>query len=669
LRLWLLDKYAKNEELPLLTTNVIKMAFRILVEDSRGPKPKGVNAKIYDEFDKFYINKYSKLNYSTKISGKNLSQIICYESVDILTNIENNIKLNFTSYVKRFVNCSFKDEYNKINDEKINKQTKLTKMKLFKKELFVLKQDLLKNTSKCNPKYFDWLNENRSKIVPLNIIKSYDIDTKSDPQKYLKHMIYMNIKLELMEKKMFQFFPLRTNIAPKYTSIDTKSIIEILVDSDKNKYLSDIENNKKQLWNKYFDLTSKMFKLKTYSFDYFIRTDGYATSIQFISKNELVNQKKKKENMKTAKQSMKENCSKMNEDEKNIYKLKLKQDNKIQMTKKRLLNKELFKKLSKEEQQKIINEKNDNKYIEFPYLDEINENELNYVRKALKVYVDPGKRDLVTMMDDLGRTLKYSNRQRLFETKRLKYHCLLANYKSKNQIFDLEKELSSFNSKTCDFSLFEKYIKKKNQINEQLFEAYENVRFRQYKWYGYINKKRSEDNLLNKIERTFGKDCVIIYGDWVKRLASNLGAKAPEGVTKQMRNFISTPMIGLKRKIHERFTMYNLDEFRTSILHHKTENKCTNLYLPDKNNIFRKQHSILTYTMENKRLGCINRDINSVKNMKKIVDHWMIHKERPLKYQRSYDFDKENQNSFNQVAAYSTMLNDSLPTNGAITVL
>jgi hypothetical protein len=70
-------------------------------------------------------------------------------------------------------------------------------------------------------------------------------------------------------------------------------------------------------------------------------------------------------------------------------------------------------------------------------LDEIDEIELNIVRKALKVYVDPGKRDLVTMMDDKGITLKYSNRQRLFETKRLKYQQLLSNYKSKNTIFDL----------------------------------------------------------------------------------------------------------------------------------------------------------------------------------------------------------------------------------------
>ena len=54
--------------------------------------------------------------------------------------------------------------------------------------------------------------------------------------------------------------------------------------------------------------------------------------------------------------------------------------------------------------------------------------------------------------------------------------------------------------------------------------------------------------------------------------------------------------------------------------------------------------------------------------MKKIVDYWMIHKERPLKYRRSYDLDNNPQNSISNVAASSTLIYDSLPTNGSITV-
>ena len=86
-----------------------------------------------------------------------------------------------------------------------------------------------------------------------------------------------------------------------------------------------------------------------------------------------------------------------------------------------------------------------------------------------------------------------------------------------------------------------------------------------------------------------------------KRLARN--SPRDWGKGKQMRNFISTPMIGLKRKLSERFKIYNLDEFRTSLLNYKNEEICKNLYLPDKKGTLRKLHSVLTYKMENNRYG------------------------------------------------------------------
>ncbi len=107
-----------------------------------------------------------------------------------------------------------------------------------------------------------------------------------------------------------------------------------------------------------------------------------------------------------------------------------------------------------------------------------------------------------------------------------------------------------------------------------------------------------------------------------------------------MRNFISTPNIGLKRKLHERFTIYNLDEFRTSCLDYQTETMCNNLYFTDKDGEYQKLHSVLTFQMANGRLGCRNRDLNSVKNMKKIVDHWFETGNRLLKYSRTYQFDQ-----------------------------
>lgn len=286
--------------------------------------------------------------------------------------------------------------------------------------------------------------------------------------------------------------------------------------------------------------------------------------------------------------------------------------------------KDEFKKLSKKEKKKIIDEKN--KYIEFPYFDKFNKEQTEELMKAKLVYVDPGKRCIYYMVDDNDTYFKYTNKMRINEIKRLKYQ-KLREKKKKNKMIEIETELSNFNSKSCDYGKFKEYIKKKNEINNKLFYFYEQDYFRKLNWFSYINTKRSEDNLLNKIEKVYGKNIKIIMGDWNESGSSKI-------------NYMSTPGISLKRKLSERFEVYNLDEFRTSCLNYKTEERCENLYLPDKKGKSRKIHAILTYQMENKRKGCINRDKNSVLNMKKIVQHYLKNRERPQNYRREVKIEK-----------------------------
>ena len=213
------------------------------------------------------------------------------------------------------------------------------------------------------------------------------------------------------------------------------------------------------------------------------------------------------------------------------------------------------------------------------------------------------------------------------ETKRLKYQSLLKNYKDKIGITQIEEELNQYNSKTCNIGKFQEYITAKIKANETLVPLYQELKFRQYKWYGYINKKRTEDNMVNKIAKKYSKDHIIIIGDW--------------SIGKQMRNFISTPNLTLKRKLQKHFKVYNIDEFRTSCLCYKTEGVCENLHLKfkkDPKKKERKMHSILTYKMENKRTGCINRDKNGCKNIQKVFNYYMETGERPEKYRREYKF-------------------------------
>lgn len=187
--------------------------------------------------------------------------------------------------------------------------------------------------------------------------------------------------------------------------------------------------------------------------------------------------------------------------------------------------------------------------------------------------------------------------------------------------------MTEFNSKSCSSAVFITYIHKKLEINNKLIESYNDIKYRQYKWYSYINKKRAEDTMLNKIENKYSKDHVIIIGDW--------------SIGKQMSNFISTPNLALKRKLRERFKVYNIDEYRTSCLHNTTEERCGHLKLPVYNKRHKtiktqNMHSILTYKMANNRLGCIDRDKNGCLNIKKIFNSYIATGDIQVRYRRGY---------------------------------
>jgi hypothetical protein len=586
LRLWCLDKYHNGIDIPLIDENTIKMSMKSILLPSRGPKPKNNNLLL--------LNEFKNLHNLTLEDGNNLSSILDYYAITILTSIETNIKMHFFDYVNRFINSYFEVLY---KDDITNKEFK---KQLFK-DLYVVKNDILNGSLKSNVKFHNWINEYRYKIVPEEFEVSYYYDVKATPQKYLKYMIFMNIELEKIEGKMYQFFPLQSSVIPNHIQMDTKSVIELLVDKGKKEYLDNIELNKEFLWDKYFNITQK---IKDYKFDNTIITDGYATSLRFIHNDYIEGEKIKKEKMKKGRKDARE----LTDEDKEKKKLskKILQDEK----------KELNKLKQKDKPKKV------EKTHEFPYIDDVEKEEL----KGNHIFIDPGKRSLFTMMDDEGKFYSYTNKQRVNETKRLKYQNILKKYRDDLEITSKEKELSSYNSKSCNINKYREFITKKINTNEVLYMLYQNNKFRQYRWYAFINKKRTEDNMLNKIEKTYTKDSIIIIGDW--------------SIGKQMKNFISTPNLSLKRKLQERFKVYDIDEYRTSCLNYKTEELCKNLYLPDKKNKERKMHSILTYKMENKRNGCINRDKNGCKNIQKVFNYYIEYDERPERYKRGVDLQK-----------------------------
>jgi len=622
LRLWILDKYHTNkiDSLPIIDENLIRIAFSVLSKEKIcGPKKKGNNLKLYNNFNDFYNTTYKKLNYEIKIDGINLSSIYNYIKKDILTNIENNIKLNFANYINKFVNSSYAKSNEKLIEE-CQKGTKTALRKELKKDMYEIKQDLLNNSLLSNQKYHEWINTHKNFIFPQSFIKSYDFDIKINPQNYFKGMIYMCVELEKLEASSFQFFPLRTNIVPKYIPIDTRCLIELFVEG-KGKLLKKIQECKKEVWELIFDLDKPIFnEIKGYEFDYMISTDCVGMSIRFIEKKKIKKNNDKKNNAKKGQENIRNMTKNKTQEEKEKYINEEKEKKQTNQTNKKLEAKEKkdkkkaeYKKLSKTEKEEIKK-----KYSEFPYIEELDKKDYEELKKNEWIIADPGKKNLLYMKNEKGKKLVYSNREYITNTKRLKYQRILQNYK-KDNIKEQEKELSKYNSKSCAYEKFKEYVKNKNRINEELFENYENTIYRKYKWYGYINRKKELTNLVRRIKETFGKESIMIMGDWGNKMKIN---------------YMTTPNLGLKRRLAESMKVYNLDEFRTSCVNYKTEKRCENITLPDKFGKEREMHSILTYQMENKRKGCINRDNNATNNMIKIVKSYLKDKTRPKIYCR-----------------------------------
>jgi len=606
LRLWSLEKYHASIEIPEITEDTIKFAMKAISTKQKDARIKGAKKDLLNEFIQLstFIEKEDAVNLSGTLQA--------YQTT-MLTSIENNISLHFIDYINRFINSYFTNLY-----------TEELKSKSFEKELskdlYLVKKDIINETTLCKSKYHDFLNSYRNKIIPnrpSDCISHY-IALKKYPQIYFKSMIFMNIYLENISGKMFQFFPLQTNVGFNNIQIDTKQLIDLFIETDQNIYLQDIEKHKEFLWSMFDIRSCKNFK--DYIFSHTIITDGHTVSIRFIHKDHYIKDQLKKLKMSTEKKRRAKLTPEQKNQENDSKKNK-------QQLKKNKVSEEILKKKENKENKKNVTIPLIPLTKEFQYINEVDRTKLN---PEDCLFIDPGKHSLLTVVDINDKFLFYTNKQRLHETKRIVYSNKLQRYKDSIirediSISKIENELKDYNSKTCSIEKFKEYINKKLEINEILRPLYKesrlDIKLKKYKWYSYINTKRANDNLLNLIEKTYGPNKTIIIGDW--------------SVGQQMAHFISTPNITLKRELTRKFKVLVIDEFRTSCLHHKTDKYVENLHLPDKTNKTQKLHQVLTYQMENNRKGCINRDKNGVLNIKKLGISYIKTGHIPVRYRRT----------------------------------
>jgi hypothetical protein len=533
IKLYILDHYESSFEILRLDINFILTVFKVITFNSKNSGRKlSKNKELYNNLEKFY-KKFFNYKEIQKIDLANLSHILRYVAIDMLTNILNNIRMNFDKYMCNLINVLYRE----------------VDIKLDKKTIRKFAYKILYNGEKKISKKLD-------KYVKPGYFPETCYGIKKDPFKFLYYMIKINQRVEKYNNsltkdneskkmKLYQVMPQRTNIIPKYIPIDTTIILDILADKGISEYYQHkTEQDITDIWNMYFPglhnrKNKKLLKTGNYKFNNLIYTDGYAVS---------------------------------------------------------LLQVHLCEKQFKTDE------------IEFKHLDELSDEELDDLNNYKLIGVDPGKRNIITTIDENRIKCKYSSCQRSVE-------CL---HKHKKKIFDalktdaiktIEHDLSNYNSKSTDIRSFLKYIYEKNKANNKLHPFYQNSVFRKYNWKTYIHTQQSEQKLINTIKEKYNennKKICLMYGNWSQ--------------TKQMRNFIPTPGIGFKRRLAKKFKIITVDEFNTSKLC-CTCHQETIKHLPNVNSLLRC-----------KNVDCnkfYDRDVNGSTNILNLGIYYIKYKTRP----------------------------------------
>lgn len=167
-----------------------------------------------------------------------------------------------------------------------------------------------------------------------------------------------------------------------------------------------------------------------------------------------------------------------------------------------------------------------------------------------RVGVDPGRKNLVTLVDQDGRKLRYTSKQRMFESGLARYREIMDREKRKASIHLKEAALSKLKHNTVDPEAYFAYLLAKSRVDDETRAFYLQEKWRSWKFRMYCRRKGSEDSLLNQMEGIFGPSCTLFYGDWSS--------------ATQQKGCDPGPNVGMRLLLRKRFPLKEVSEFKTS---------------------------------------------------------------------------------------------------------
>jgi hypothetical protein len=596
IRLFVLYEYENFNTITVIDEKYVLLVMKIVSlrtnKSGRQSMDKELEIKITDFFNNVYSN---TINVDQLVYDDKLCFILHYEALDIIKNIETNISEHFTDKLNQLINLKYKIKKLVKNAKNIKiEDLKNMLIKEYYKILKVIKEDIHTKREKIESNILqDFIKDVQYNGLPNRPInKNVSYDVKINPQEYLKHYIWINKELENMstsenELRLYNVTPLSLSLIPKHITIDTPSLINILLEYGVSDALKNVNKCKQEMWSLIFNLDAKIFKKNGYAFNNMIKTDGISCSIIFAKNEYIKNGQLKKINIGTAKKM------------------------------------------------KTLREVIENAYIE-ENIDKIKE---NYAT------TDPNFGNMLNMIGKNNKRIRYTRNQRNNETKNKKYKMIRKSVDEKNaKIKESEDKLTKCNFKSCDFKEMVKYITIKNEIEREVKEHYRQKIYRKLKLNTYIMTQKSETEMIRKIKKEIGRPekTTIIYGDYSGK---QMKGKEPliskrirrclreakydvylidEFRTSKLCNKCEHEVCGFKRIISKRPKTIGQEVELWEL------RRCLNLDC----NVTTKKGDI--------KRTILNRDDNSALNMRKIVENLIKNKKRPEKYCRDCHTDKRS---------------------------
>ena len=473
------------------------------------------------------------------------------------------------------------------------------------KDMYHLKDNLcLAYKYKSPARYHHWINIHRPLVLPTLSNKGMYYDLKAGPFKFLKPMIYINLRLEKMKVKLFQPLPLRNSNVPCHMQLDTSAIVDILADRE---YIVDNRESTK-LHNKaqYFGKI-KVFQEKFWS-DFF---------------GGLFRGKYKKylgaRFGKTCARRRKERKRKQNVQKKYVFNNMI-TTNGYEVALLQTLKKNYGKTAFQRDTTRVGNS-------EFKHLSKLNYDELEALKDHTLIGGDPGRNNLLQLVNENGDKLSYTSMQRRFETKakqnKQRADKLMSKSEQKDAIRREQNELSMRRSKTCHLDSFLKFVKSKHETTN-LAKHYGSMPFRKMAYTRHMATKESEARLVENIKKKFGVDgkpITILYGDWSR--------------TTHMKHTRPVPGKGLRKMLGKHVGIVLTGERNTSKLCCACENILKKFMKVDDPRPWKDGTIVLHALLRCENMNCRkvwNRDVNGAVNILRVGKYYIYFKLRPKKF-------------------------------------